>query len=107
MKVACLAERCRNLEEMANKNSQNSSKPPLSDGCQKSSKNSNCENESPVDENSDSSTDTPNPKSLRQPSGNKPGGQKGHQGSYLKQVDNPDYIKCYKVNECHYCQARL
>ena len=107
MQVACLAERCRNLEEMTNKNSQNSSKPPSSDGYQKPSRNSNSENESHVDDDSDSSPEAPNPKSLRQPSGNKPGGQKGHQGTCLKQVDNPDYIKCYKVSECHCCQASL
>ncbi|USE36770.1 hypothetical protein [Endozoicomonas sp. SCSIO W0465] len=30
--------------------------------------------------------------SLRQSSGNKAGGKKGHQGTCLKQVDIPDYI---------------
>ena len=35
-------------------------------------------------EDPNSSQETPNPKSLRQSSGNKPGGQKGHQGSCLR-----------------------
>ncbi|USE35217.1 DUF6444 domain-containing protein [Endozoicomonas sp. SCSIO W0465] len=34
MRVACLEERCRELEEKVGKNSQNSSKPPSSDGYQ-------------------------------------------------------------------------
>ena len=38
IRVACLEERCRELEEKVGKNSQNSSKPPSSDGYQKLAK---------------------------------------------------------------------
>ena len=52
-----LTQRIAELTEQKNKNSKNSSKPPSSDGYNK-----------------------PNPKSLREPSGKKAGGQDGHEG---------------------------
>ena len=107
IRVACLEELCRELEERVNKNSQNSSKPPSSDGYQKPGKNGDAESDISSDDGSDSSQDTPNPKSLRQSSGNKAGGQKGHQGHCLKRVDSPDYIKRLMVNECCSCQSSL
>ena len=70
--LLALEERCRNLEEKASKNSSNSSKPPSSDGYQKS----NTDDKNNVD--------SPNPKSLRQPSGLKAGGQKKHKGYYVR-----------------------
>ena len=105
IKVACLEERCRELEERVSKNSQNSSKPPSSDGYQKP-----CKSSDPNDNDdgaTESKNDQPNPKSLRQSSGNKPGGQKGRKGTCLKQVENPDYIELLQVKACHKCQTSL
>ena len=107
LEVAHLKERCRELEEKVGKNSQNSSKPPSSDGYQKPNKNSDSQKDSSSSENSESSQEKPNPKSLRQSSGNKAGGKKGHQGACLKRVDIPDHIKYHTVKQCHCCQASL
>lgn len=107
LEVAHLKERCRELEEKVKKNSQNSSKPPSSDGYQKPNKNSDSQKDSSSSKNSDSSEEKPNPKSLRQSSGNKAGGQKGHQGACLKRVDIPDYIEYHTVKQCHCCHASL
>lgn len=54
-----LNERVKSLESQVNKNSNNSSKPPSSDGFKKKTK------------------------SLRTKSGKRPGGQEGHEGSTL------------------------
>ena len=62
-----LRKRVKYLEECLAKNSSNSSKPPSTDGPSK-----------------------PKPKNLRRKSGKKPGGQKGHSGSRLEPVDDPD-----------------
>lgn len=104
---AHLRERCRELEERVNKNSQNSSKPPSSDGYQKPSKKGDGEGATSSNEDPYSSQETPNPKSLRQSSGNKAGGQKGHHGTCLKCVVSPDYIKHLKVEMCCCCQSSL
>ena len=58
-------------------NSRNSSKPPSSDGYNK-----------------------PSPKSQRKQSERKSGGQPGHPGSTLKQVDNPDKIETITLECC-------
>ena len=81
-----LQETIRELQRQLNQNSQNSSKPPSSDGFNK-----------------------PNPKSLRQKSGKKQGGQKGHPGSHMSIPHEPDEysrhlpkkcLSCPHLNEC-------
>jgi transposase len=68
------------LEAQLAQNSSNSHKPPSSDGYQK-----------------------PQPKSLRQPSGRKPGGQPGHAGNTLKMVENPDHQIHHTTDVCPHC----
>ena len=75
----------RDLEARLSKNSQNSSKPPSSDGYRK-----------------------PAPKSQRGKSGKKPGGQPGHQGQTLKQVEKPDFVITHEVGDhCEHCGDSL
>ena len=71
--IAELNATIKELREQLNKNSGNSSKPPSSDGFKKA------------------------PKSLREKSGKKRGGQKGHQGTHLAVLSKPDEIKRYIV----------
>lgn len=66
------------------KNSQNSSKPPSTDGYKK-----------------------PKPKSLRKPSGKKSGGQKGHTPARLERVENPDHTILHPVLNCQECGHSL
>jgi len=66
------------------KNSQNSSKPPSTDGYKK-----------------------PKPKSLRKPSGKKSGGQKGHAGARLERVEKPDHTIIHAVSHCQDCGHSL
>lgn len=70
------------LREQLNQNSQNSSKPPSTDGFVK-------------------------PRSLRKKSGKKPGGQPGHKGSTLKKISNPDRIEVHEVKRCSHCGQDL
>ena len=67
--IAAQAARIKELEEQVRKNSQNSSKPPSSDGYKK-----------------------PRPVSNREKSGRKPGAQAGHKGSGFK-MPEPDVIQ--------------
>ncbi len=47
------------------------------------------------------------PKSLRQKSGKQRGGQKGHRGHHLRQVEVPDQILVHPVEQCEHCQHDL
>ena len=82
--VQRLQARIEELEGRLRKDSHNSSKPPSSDGLGKKNK------------------------SLRQPSGRKPGGQFGHGGSTLKRVAHPDVIVEHPLaKRCNRCGAGL
>lgn len=77
-KIAALA---RKIEELTHrKNSGNSSVPPSQDGYHK-----------------------PAPKSLREKSGKKPGGQTGHKGSGMKIDRKPDEVVQHKPAMCESC----
>lgn len=72
------------LKRRLAQNSRNSSRPPSSDGLSK-----------------------PPPKSLRRPSGRKPGGQEGHRGGHLEKVAVPDEIVDHVPSVCAGCEADL
>jgi transposase len=79
-----LEARIQALEDQIAKNSQNSSKPPSSDGLTK-----------------------PAPKSLRQSSGKPSGGQQGYVGHRLEPVDKPQHFEAHPVMQCCHCHADL
>jgi len=82
--VAELKAEVADLRRRLAQNSRNSSRPPSSDGLAK-----------------------PAPKSLRRPSGRKPGGQQGHQGGHLAKVAVPDAIVDHLPSVCAGCRADL
>ena len=82
--IAALAGRVAELEARLGKNSRNSSKPPSSDGLAK-----------------------PAPKSLRKPSGRRPGKQQGGQGFRLQPRDVPDEVRTHAPTGCNGCGADL
>jgi len=77
--IDALQERITTLERQRAKDSHNSSLPPSSDRFVRA------------------------PKSLRTKSGKKPGGQKGHRGHHLRQVEMPDEILIHPVLCCEQC----
>lgn len=79
------AARIAELEKRLNKNSSNSSKPPSSDGLNK----------------------TPRTTSLREKGKNNSGGQKGHKGETLKQIESPDTVKKHVLITCPDCCGSL
>jgi hypothetical protein len=82
--VLKLSEKIAELEARLNQNSANSSKPPSSDGLMKRVS-----------------------LSLREKSGRKPGGQKGHKGHGLKIVGEPDKIVVVTPEICPECGTVL
>lgn len=76
-----LNDRIAELEARLNKNSSNSSKPPSSDGLKK-------------------------PRNSREKSGKSTGGQPGHKGKTLQNVDNPNEIIDIKPHQCE-CGCNL
>jgi len=80
-----LRRQVKELEARLALNSTNSSKPPSSDGLAK-----------------------PAPKSLRQKTGRRPGGQPGHPGRTLQPVGEPDHVRLHRLQRCPCgaCQGR-
>ncbi len=79
-----LAEENAELRRRLGQNPRNSNQPPSSEGLGK-----------------------PAPKSLRGKSGRRPGGQPGHEGRTLRQVEDPDHIKRHEPAACGGCGAGL
>lgn len=75
--------RIKHLEERLAKDSRTSSKPPSSDGLARL------------------------PRSSRRPRGKRPGGQAGHSGYTLRQVEQPDEVVRHRPAVCRQCQADL
>ena len=84
--------RLATLERRLGLNSENSSKPPSSDGL----------NKPPAGKNKGRRTT-----SLREKSGRKPGGQKGHKGWTLRQVAEPDRTADHFPEACRHCGSSL
>src|SRR5438876_8176222 len=81
--IGALTARVTALEARLAKDSHNSSKPPASDGLTKRTK------------------------SLRAPTGKKPGGQPGHPGATLRLADRPDALIVHAPPTCRGCGASL
>lgn len=79
-----LTARIEYLEAQLAKNSNNSGKPPSSDGLKK-----------------------PAPKSQREKGKHKRGGQPGHKGETLEAVTQPDEVVMHALHNCPHCQHDL
>ena len=97
--TACL-QRIKELERSAVLDSTNSCKPPSSDGLRKP--NGKKDKDKKADKDKKKRTN-----SLREKSGRKSGGQPGHKGRTLKQVDEPDEIIDILPKECPKCQTEF
>jgi transposase len=78
-------ERIKELERRLGLSSGNSGKPPSSDGYGKK----------------------PSPQNLREKTGKKSGGQEGHKGKNLRQVENPNTIVDHYPSQCAGCGEAL
>ena len=83
--MAAMRARIAELERRLGQNSSNSGKPPSSDGLRK----------------------PPRVSSLRERSGKKPGGQKGHPGETLCRTETPDAVIDHYPPACAGCGAPL
>jgi transposase len=83
--VGALRAQIAELERRLGLNSSNSGKPPSSDGLKKPARMSN----------------------LRERSGKKPGGQKGHKGETLRQVSDPNEVVNHYPPACSMCGVGL
>jgi hypothetical protein len=82
--IKAQAETIKDLQARLDMNSGNSSKPPSLDGFNK-----------------------PAPKSLRKPSGKKPGGQPGHKGTGFKLPEKIDVVEHALPEACFNCEHDL
>ncbi len=85
-KLVAMAQEIADLRRQLARNSDNSSKPPSSDGLKKK---------------------PPAPRSLRGKSGKKSGGQAGHRGNTLRQTPTPDFVEQHEAARCGACQSAL
>src|SRR6202165_2885037 len=83
--LAALKAQIAELERWLGLNSSTSGKPPSSDGLKKPAR----------------------VKSLRERSGKKPGGQKGHKGETLRQVTDPEHVVDHYPPACSMCGVGL
>lgn len=85
-KITELTDQLKALQEKQSLNSSNSSMPPSTEGLKKK----------PVNKN----------RSLRTPSGKKPGGQEGHKGTTYSVIDKPDKVIMHMPAPCTNCPHR-
>src|SRR5271163_1087339 len=83
---ASLEQEVAELRRQLGKDSNNSSKPPSSDGLGKKPRIAG---------------------SLRGATGKKSGGQVGHKGDTLRRTETPDIIKKHTADNCVHCRAKL